>query len=169
MLDHHLQDSRDRENIADAVTLNEPERLVDVETLRRKQNSRHAARGLNELVDSGAMRQRRHDKRGIVLGRAGRKVCKVVGYDKRHLAMGQHRRLGSSGSTRSKKEPARIIVVDPRLFHARAGVRRNRLADRVLAERPLANPPDECERRARLLHNRGMLGKIAMAQEGLGT
>ena len=60
MLDHHLEDGRHREDVADAVALDQPERLVDIETLGRKANGRHAARGLHELMDAGAMRQRRY-------------------------------------------------------------------------------------------------------------
>ena len=74
MLDHHLQDGRHGENVADAMRLDQPERLVDVEPLGGQQDGRHAARGLHQLVHAGAVRQRRHHQRGIVLGGAGHEV-----------------------------------------------------------------------------------------------
>ena len=46
--------------------LDQPERLVDVELLRRQQDGRHAARGLHQLMHAGAVRQRRHHQRGVV-------------------------------------------------------------------------------------------------------
>ena len=169
MLDHHLQDGRHREDVADAVGLDQPERLVDVESLRRQQDGRHAARGLHQLMHAGAMRQRRHHQRGIMLGGAGHQVGEMVGDHEGHLAMGQHRRLGAPGGAGGEEEPAGIVVLDGGVVEPRARMRRDRLAHRSLAESALADPPGELERRARRLDRRGMLGKIAVAQKRLGA
>ena len=56
-----------------------------------------------------------------------------------------------------------------RFLDACAGMRSDRLAHGFLAERALADPPGESERRARRLHRRGMIGKIAVAQKRLGA
>jgi hypothetical protein len=77
--------------------LNQPERLGDIEFFRRQQDGRHAARGLHQLMHAGAMRQRRHHQRGVILGGARHQIGKVIGHHKGHLAMGQHRGLGAAG------------------------------------------------------------------------
>ena len=131
--------------------LDQPECLVDVEALGRQQDGRHAARDLHQLVDAGAVRQRRDHQRGVVLRGAGHEVGEMVGDDKRHLAVGQHRRLGAAGGARGEEEPAGIVVLDRGIFNPGARVRGDRIAQGLLAERALADPPGEAERRARSL------------------
>ena len=167
MLDHHLQNGRHRENVADAVRLDQPERLVDVEFFRRQQDGRHAPRGLHQLVHAGAMRQRRHHQRGVLLGGAGHQVGKMVGDDKGHLAVGQHRRLGTARGAGGEEEPAGIVIVDRGIGDLVVRMRRDRLADGLLAKGALADPPDELQRGVG--DGRGMLGKIAVAQKPLGA
>ena len=115
--------------------LDQPEGLVDIEALRGQQDGRHAARGLHELVHAGAVRQRRHHQRGVVLGGAGHQVGEVIGDDKGHLAVGQHRRLGTPGGAGGEEEPAGIVVLDRGVVDDGAGMRRDRFAQGCLAER----------------------------------
>ena len=96
--------------------LDQPERLVDIEALRWQQDGRHAARGLHELMHAGAMRQRRHHQRRVMLRGAGHQVGEMIGHDKGHLAVGQHRRLGAPGGARGEEEPAGIVVLDRRVL-----------------------------------------------------
>ena len=65
-----------------------------------------------ELMHAGAMRQRRDHQRGVLLGGAGHQIGEMVGHHKGHLAMGQHRRLGSACGARGEEEPAGIVIVD---------------------------------------------------------
>ena len=146
MLDHHLQNGRHRENVGDAMRLDQAERLVDVELLGRQQDGRHAARGLHQLMHAGAMRQRRHHQRGVRFRGARHQIGEMIGHHKGHLAMGQHRRLGTPRGARGEEEPAGIVVVDRGIRDFRAGMRRDRFADGFLAESALADPPDEFER-----------------------
>ena len=144
MLDQHLQDGRHGEHVGDAVALDQPEGLVDVEALGRQQHGRRAARDLRQLVDARAVRQRRHHQRGVALGRAGHQVGEMVGDDEGHLAMGQHRRLGAAGGAGGEEEPAR----DRRARRRRcrtgaAGMARDDLAHATLAEGALADAPGE--------------------------
>ena len=60
--------------------------------------------------------------------------------------MGQHRRLGAPGGAGGEEEPAGIVVVDRGVLDPGAGMRRDHLAHRLLAEGALADPPDEFER-----------------------
>ena len=46
------------------------------------------------------------------LSRARRQVGEMIGDDEAHLAMGQHRRLGTSRGARGEEEPAGIVVLD---------------------------------------------------------
>ena len=160
MLDHHLQDGRHGEHVADAVRFDQAERFGDIEFFGRQQDGRHAARGLHELVHAGAVRQRRDHQRGVALRRAGRQVGQMIGHHKGHLAMGEHRRLGTAGGAGGEEEPAGIVVVDRGVIDFGTGVRRDHLAHRPLAERALTDPPDEFERGI----GRGgrMIGKIAV-------
>ena len=169
MLDHHFQDRRNGEDIADAMALDQPERLVNIEAFRRKQDRRNAARGLHELVDARAMRKRRDHQRGVILGGAGHEVGEVIGDHKGHLAVGQYRRFGSSCRARSEEEPAGIVVLNSRVLDLCARMRSENLIYGFLAECTLAYPPNERERRARRLHGRGMLREIAMTKERLGA
>ncbi len=90
----------------------------------------------------------------------------MVGHHKRHLAMGEHRRLGAAGGAGGEEEPAGIVVVDARLLHFRIRLRSDCLGDAALAEcAGLADAPGECQCRARRLHRRSMIGKIAMTEE----
>src|SRR3954469_46661 len=163
MLDHHFQYRRHREDIADAVPLDQPECLVDIEAFRRKQDGRDAARGLHELVDARAMRQRRHHEGGVILGRAWHEVGEAIGDHKGHLAVGQYRRFGSSCRARGEEKPAGVVVLNTYPLDLCARMRSDDVVYRFLAERPLAYPPNERERRARLYY-RGMLREIAMAK-----
>ena len=152
------------------MRLDQPERLVDIEALRRQQDGRHAARGLHELMHAGAMRQRRHHQRGVIFRGAGHQVGQVIGHHKGHLAVGQHRGLGASRGARGEEEPAGIVVVDRGLRRSlcRACAAIASLTD-LSPKLALADPPDEAERRARRLHGRGMVRKIAVAQKRLGA
>ena len=67
---------------------------------------------LDELVDSGAVRQGRHDKGGVPVPRAGHEVAEVVGDDKGHLAVGEHGGLGPAGGAGGEEEPAGVVVLD---------------------------------------------------------
>ena len=149
------------------MRLDQAKRLGDIELLGRKQNGRHAARGLHELVNAGAMRQRRHHQRGIGLRGTRHQVGEMVGDDEGHLAMGQHGRLGTSGGARSEEEPAGIVVVDRRILDLDAGLRRDHVAHGALAKTAVTDPPDEFERRIGRRHR--VIRKVAMAQEGLGA
>ena len=134
----------------------------------RQQDGRHAARRLHELVHAGAMRQRRDHQRGILLRGAGHEISEMVGHHEGHLAMGQHRRLGTPGGARGEEEPAGIVILDRGILDPRARMRRDCFAHRGLAERALADPPGEGERRACAARCR-MVRKIAMTQEALGA
>ena len=156
--------------LRDAVRLDQPVGFRDVEFFGRQQDGRHAARDLHELMHAGAVRQRRHHERGIALGGAGHQVGEMIGHHKGHLAVGEHRRLGAAGRARGEEEPAGIVVVDARLLHFRIRLRSNRLGDAALAEcAGLADAPGESQCRARRLHRRRMIGKIAMTEERLGA
>ncbi len=167
MLDHHLEDGRHREDVADAVAFDQPEGLADIETIRRQQDGRHAARGLHELMDARAMRQRRHHQRRVMLGGAGHEVAEVIGHHKGHLAMGQHRRLGAPGGAGGEEEPAGVVVLDRSILDPGAGMRLDRRADGLLAEGALADPPDKFERGTS--DRGGMVGKVAVTQKRLGA
>src|SRR5205814_10288625 len=95
MLDHHFQDRRNGEDIADAMALDHAERLVNIEAFRRKQDRRNAARGLHELVDARAMRKRRDHQRGVILGGAGHEVGEALGDYKCTLAVSPYRGYAS--------------------------------------------------------------------------
>jgi hypothetical protein len=86
--------------------LDQPESFCDVELFRWQQDGRHAARGLHELVHAGAVRQRRDHQRGVGLRRARHQVGEMIGDHERHLAMGQHRRLGAPRGAGGEEEPA---------------------------------------------------------------
>ena len=113
------------------------------------------------------MRQRRHHQRGVLLGGAGHQVGEMVGDHKGHLAMGQHRRLGTARGARGEEEPAGVVIVDRGIGKTLAGMRRNRGADGFLAKGALADPPDEFQRRVG--DRGGMLREIAVAQKPLGA
>ena len=71
MLGQHLHDGRHREHVGDAPALDQRPGLVDIEALARAAaRSSRRARDLHELMDAGAVRERRHDERGIRLRRA---------------------------------------------------------------------------------------------------
>ena len=167
VLDHHLQNGRHGEDVADAMKLDQAERLGNVEFFRRQQDGRHAARGLHQLMHAGAMRQRRHHQRGVLFGGAGHQVGEMVGDDKGHLAVGQHRRLGASRGAGGEEEPAGVVVVDRGVLDLGAGMGSDRRAYGDLAEGPLADPPDEFERGIGGGHR--VIGKIAVAQERSGA
>ena len=93
----------------------------------------------------------------------------MIGDDKGHLAVGQHRRLGAARGARGEEEPAGIVILDRGILDVDAGMGRDRLADGCLAESALADPPGESQRRARRFHRGGMIGKIAMTQKRLGA
>ena len=78
----------------------------------RLQQHRFHARHLCELVDAGAVRQRRNYQRGIGVGRARHQVAQVVRHHERHLPVGEHGGLGSPGGAGGEEEPARIVVLD---------------------------------------------------------
>ncbi len=166
VLDHHLQDRRHCEHVADAVRFDQPECFVDVKTLRRKQDGFRAPRALHELMNARAMRQRCNHERGVVFGGAGHQVGEMICHHKSHLAVGQHRRLGAPGGAGGEEEPAGIVVFDRRIPNGRFRMRRDHIADGFLAEPALADPPGESERRARRFHRGGMVGKIAVTQKG---
>ncbi len=165
VFDHHLEDGRHREHVADAMLLDQPEGFVDVKAFRWKQDGFCATRGLHELMDARAMRQGCDHQRSVVLGGAGHEISKVICHHKGHLAVGQHRRLGTPGGARGEEEPAGIVVLDAGVIDAGARMRGDRLADGFLAERTLPDPPDKGERRARGFDGCGMLGKIAVTQK----
>lgn len=145
----------------------QPVSLVDIEALGRQQDRGRAARRDHELMHAGAMRKRRHHQRGILFGRAGDEIAKMVGDDEAHLAMGQHGRLGAPGRAGGEEEPAGIVMLDRGVLDLLATMARDHRADLVLAERPLADPPDKLRRRARSRDRRRMLREIAMAEEAL--
>ncbi len=169
VLDHHLQDRRHCEHVADAVRFDQAECFVDVKTLRRKQDGFRAPCGLHELMNARAMRQRCNHERGVVFGGAGHQVGEMICHHKSHLAVGQHRRLGAPGGAGGEEEPAGIVVFDRRIPNGRFRMRRDHIADGFLAEPALADPPGESERRARRFHRGGMVGKIAVTQKGFGA
>jgi hypothetical protein len=74
-------------------------------------------------MHAGAMRQRRDDQGRVALRGGGHQVGQVIGHHKRHLAMGQHRRLGSARGARGEEEPAGIVVLDVSVYELRAGMR----------------------------------------------
>src|SRR5215831_3749013 len=88
----------------------------------------------------------------------------MVGDDKAHLAMGQYCRLGAARRARSEEEPAGIVMLHSGVLNRRAGMGRNRLAHRTLAESALrADPPGEVGAGNRSC----LIGKLAVAQKGL--
>ena len=111
--------------------LDQPEGFRDVETLGRQQDGGDPARGLHQLMHARAMRERRHHQRGVLFRRARREIGEMVGDDKGHLAVGQHRRLGAAGGAGGEEEPAGIVMLDRDVRDRRAGMRRHRLAQRA--------------------------------------
>ena len=90
----------------------------------------------------------------------------VVGDDERHLAMGQHRRLGPPGRARREEEPARIVV---RHGAQRAPSRPDAPRRRRDADLPKPPPPRQAARwralRGLRLHDRRVVGKLGLAEE----
>lgn len=164
MLDHHLQDRGDREQVGHPMRLDQPEGFGNVEALGRQQDGRGRPRGLHQLMHAGSVRQRRDHQRGVLLGGPGRQVGEMVGDDKPHLAVGQHGRLGTACRAGREEEPAGVVVLDGCVGNRGAGMSRNRLAHRALAEAAIAtDPPAEVG----AAHGSCMIGKVAVAQEGL--
>jgi len=62
----------------------------------------------------------------------------MIGDDKAHLAMGQHRGLGAASGARGEEEPAGIVMLDRDVLDHVTGLRCNGISHRAFAERGLA-------------------------------
>ena len=115
VLDQELQDRRHGEDRRDPPALDQLPGGGDVEALGGHQHGLHAAGDLGELVDAGAVRERRDDERGVGRGEARHQVAEVVDDDEGHLAVGQHRGLRPAGGAGGEEEPAGVVALDRHL------------------------------------------------------
>ena len=106
----HGQDGRHGEHVGDAMPLDQAPGLLAVQPLARQQHGRRAARHLRQSMHAGAMRQRRHHQRDVMLGRRRHQVAQMVADDVFHLAVRQHARLRPPGGAGGIEEPRRMIM-----------------------------------------------------------
>ena len=121
-----------------------------------------------ELVDAGAVRQRRHDQRGIGRGGAGHQVAEVVGDDEGHLAVGQHRGLRPAGRARGEEEPAGVVALDRRVGSGAGPACSATRASQSASPKP-ASPiatTAECRRRSQ---RGGVVGEVGVADHAGGA
>ena len=122
MLGQHLHDGRHGEHVRDPPLLDQPPGLVGVEPVAREQHGLDPARHLHELMDAGSVRERRQDQGGVPVGGARHQVAEVVRDHEGHLAVRQHRGLGTARRARREEEPAWIVVLDGRDRYAAARI-----------------------------------------------
>ena len=108
----HGQDGRHGEHVADAMPLDELPGLLAVQPFAGQQHGDGAACHLAQRMNAGAMRQRRHHQRGVLLRRARHQIAQMVADHVFHLPMRQHAGLRSSRGPRGVEEPRRIIAID---------------------------------------------------------
>ena len=108
-LDHHFQDGGTvRCLLTQWVSISRNASSISKRSTQR--DGRHAAR-FAELMDAGAMRQRRNHQGRVVFRRAGHQVREVVS-DKAIWPWVSTRRLGATGGAWREEEPAGIVVRD---------------------------------------------------------
>ena len=93
------------------MPLDQPPGFLAVQPLAGQQDRGGAAGDLRQRVDAGAVRQRRHHQRGILLRRRRHQVAQMVADDIIHLAMRQHAGLGPAGGAGGVEEPGRMVAV----------------------------------------------------------
>ena len=74
----HGQDRRHGEHVGHAVPFNQAPGLLAVQPFAREQDRGGAARDLWQSVDAGAVRQRRHHQRDVVLRGCRHQVAKMI-------------------------------------------------------------------------------------------
>ena len=145
-----------------------PQGFRGIEFVAAEQNRFHAARDLRQLMDTGAVRQRRDDKRSIAMRGRGHQIAQVIGDDKAHLAVRQHRGFRPAGGSRGEEEPAWIVALDGSFRRAlRVICGDERIV--IVAERRRADRNRNANARRRLFRRRGMVGKISAADHGGGA
>ena len=97
MSGQHGQDRRHGEHVRHAMPLDQAPRLLAIQPFAGKQDRGGSPRDLRQCVDAGAMRQRRHHQRRILLGRVRHQVAQMVAHDIIHLPVRQHARFRPPG------------------------------------------------------------------------
>ena len=146
----------------------QPPGLIGVEPVSREEHGLDPARHLHELMDAGPMRERRQDEGGVPVGGARHQVAEVVRDHEGHLAVRQHRGLGTARRARRVEEPAWIVMLDGRGWYADAIVLRHQ-GIVILAELRSSDGNHEPDVGGRLACGRDVFGKVGMADHGGGA
>ena len=168
ILDQYLDDGRHGENVAHPVLLDERPEDLGLQLVRGQQHGRRAAGDVEQRMNPRAVRQRRHRDRTVVLVGAGDEVGKVVRDHERHLAVGQHRRLGPPGRARGVEVPQRRVGADLGDGRRRAEILLQEFVETDLAVARLADRDDMAQLRGRGLHRVYMPGKAVLRQHHCG-